>query len=275
MTISDFLNKQSEVNKEDLINMIKLIPVFIIYRLIISNLILKPLSKFVKPQHRYKFVHRGFDCIDYIISTILGMLSFRNKSYGHCSYYYFDCREHIDNQPNITFISNFEKIYYYYFGLYYLSDVFWISTTKDVLMLIVHHCLTIGWVVSFALLPLPPVCLTGGLLHDYVDVFLYSGKIASYFNIKIVSDTLLILFAISFFYLRILNCGSIYYIGSISNTPQRHTLYFRTLFTFLYCCHLIWGYQIVNAVRKILLGDKIHDTRSDREDDREKNKKKN
>ena len=264
MKILDLLSQETVVDKTDVFYMIPCAALYAVYRLLVSNFVLKPISKHIKPKNQYKFIHRGFDCIHYVMCTIIGVFAFLKRPYGHCSYYYFDCRQYLDNAPAETVITYFEKVYYYLFAAYYFSDIFWIRTTKDIPILIVHHSITIGWILSFALIPLPPVCLTGGLLHDYVDFFLYSGKVATYFDYQKLANVLLILFAISFFWLRILNCGSIYYTGSISDTPQRHTLYFRTLFSFLYMCHLIWGYQIVMALKRIFTGDKIHDTRSDR-----------
>jgi len=267
--IFQFLSQETTICAKDLLYFIPFTGLFIIYRLIVSNYILKPISKQLPEKTREKFIHRGFDCIHYITSTTIGTLAFLQRPYAHCPFYFCDCREFIGYTGPAAICSVFEKVYYFYFGAYYISDAFWISTTKDIKMLIVHHFLTGGMIVTLALVSRPVVTLSISLLHDWVDVFLYSGKIATYFQKQRLADFLLVLFALSFFYLRLFNCAAILFVGCTGEHPQPTHYYTyiisRVLFGFLYCCHLIWGYQIIKALQKVLLGAKVHDTRSDDE----------
>lgn len=231
-----------------------------------NKFVLTPLSKFVSKENRYKFVHRGFDCIHYILCTIIGVLSFLQRPYRACAFYFGDCRKF--NVSTGDFVcSIFQKIYFYVFIGYYLSDVFWIRTTKDIPILCFHHTITLTMLITSILSARPVAGISIMVLHDIVDMFLYSGKIAGYLKIKPLSDTLLVLFATTFVYFRLFNLAIIIYVCTTDKSEQKHgkipyTLG-RVFLYFLYVCHLIWGSQIARAVKKIIFqGDVIHDTRS-------------
>jgi len=267
MQLFELLGQETTITYSDLKLLLFCIPAFCLYRILVSKFLLIPLSKHVVEKNRYKFVHRGFDCIHYFTSAILGTLAFLQRPYAHCPFYFVDCLKFIICTGDNCVCSLFEKIYYFYFVSYYLSDVFWISTTKDIKMLVFHHTITIVMVVCTAVCARPASGLSTMVLHDWSDIFLYSGKISSYLNWKKASDMLLLIFAGSFIYLRLFNVLVIVWAIFADPTPQPHHskfwLFGRSLMFGLYMCHIIWGYQIIKALVNIFKGDKIRDTRSD------------
>ena len=276
MNLWNYLAQETTINVYDLFYFIPFVAIFILYRIFMNKFILKPLSKHVAEKSREKFINRGFDAFHYIISSILGTLAFSQRPYFHCPFYFCDCREYIGYTGPEAICSIFEKIYYFYFSSYYISDALWVHTTKDIYMLIVHHILTFGMIITLALVSRPVVTLAIPILHDWVDVFLYWGKIFSYLQWKKLADIFLIIFGISFYYLRLFNCAAILYVGCTGDHPQptHYWTYIisRSLFAFLYICHIIWGYQIFYAAKRLLSNnnEKIHDTRSDRDSDEQK-----
>ena len=267
--LHNFLSSQTSISSRDL----KLLPLyagcFAIYRLIVSNKILKPLSQFVPEKNRYKFVHRSFDCLHYFTSALLGTFAVLLQPYWHCPFYFVDCGKYIGCTGDEFMCNVLEKIYYFYFASYYLSDVLWLHTSPNgIKILIFHHIVTNVLTVWLALVARPALCFSVMILHDWVDIFLYSGKVCNYIGAKKASDVFMILFAVSFFYLRIFGCGTVIKVYMTENEEQPHhyILYqcVRVVSTFLYVCHLIWASQILAAIKKIFFeGDAIHDTRSD------------
>jgi hypothetical protein len=108
------------------------------------------------------------------------------------------------------------------------------------------------------------------LLHDWVDVFLYFGKITSCLKMSILSNISFVIFTIAFYYLRLFNFGKIILIIWFHDVGEQTCSIFvyqfgKCMFIFLYCCHIIWGLQIFRAFRKVITQGKqwIRDTRSD------------
>lgn len=276
MSLLEYLRSETTIAGTDIKYVLLAACVFAVYRLLVSNLFLKPLSILVSEKHRYKFVHRGFDAIHYLTASIIGLLAFSQRPYGHCPFYFLNCRPYIGCTGENVVCSVFEKIYYYVFSAYYFSDVLWIKTNKTYVIFTFHHIMTLGMLYVCILSARHVVGMSIMLLHDCVDVFLYVGKITSYLEIKKISDISFLIFAVSFLYLRLFGCLGIIYIIVTDEKPQPHHYwaYFigRTFFCGLYCCHIIWGSQIIKALIKIFQGDKIHDTRSDPADDKKTQK---
>ena len=266
MFLSDYLAQETTMSTSDIKYILVFATCYGIYRMIMNKFVLTPLSKFVSKENRYKFIHRGFDCIHYVTCAIIGVLSFLQRPYRVCAFYFGDCRKY--NLCTGDFIcSVFQKIYFYVFIGYYLSDVFWIHTTKDIPILCFHHTITLTMMITCILTARPVAGISIMVLHDIVDMFLYSGKIAGYLKIKPLSDTPLVIFATTFVYFRLFNLAIIIYTCATDKSEQYHNKVAytlgRTFLCFLYCCHLIWGSQIARAVKKIIFqGDVIHDTRS-------------
>ena len=279
MIFDYILSQQTEIKLSDLKYVFISAAIYAVYRVIINETLLKPLSNFVTEKNRYKFVHRGFDCFHYIICSIIGIIAFSQRRYGHCPFYFLNCENYIQC-TGVFMCTVLEKIYFFIFASYYISDVLWIKTTKDIPILIFHHSVTIGMIVLSVIVARPIIGMSIMLLHDIVDLFLYTGKITSYLEIKKLSNFSFITFAALFFYLRLFGCASIIYIICFKDKTEQPHHYWgyviaRTLFCFLYCCHLLWGIQIVKAILKIFKGDKIHDTRSDQADNKNVCKEKN
>lgn len=246
--------------------------IYAIGRTTINRLILTPLSAFVPVEkQKIKFVHRGFDFLHYFISTVLGTLAFMTRPYAHCWAYILDCKEYLGQTGNVFTCSVLEKIYYVYFTSYYVSDVLWIKTTNDVKMLIFHHFFTLSLIFSCVIVARPVYGLSLMLLHDYGDTFLYFGKVCIYFGKKSIADVSLFIFAALFFWLRIFGVASIIYTlyayDKINVQTKLPYLYYYacSMLCFLYCLHLIWGFDILRALFKVLITKSTnpHDTRSD------------
>jgi hypothetical protein len=270
MEFREYLASETTIQAKDILLIIICSVIFGIFRVIINRLILRPLSVFANKNKREKFVNRGFDLIHYWISTILGTLAFSQRPYFHCPFYMLDCAEYVRQTGEFFTCSVLEKIYYIYFASYYFSDIFWVHTSGDTKILIFHHICTIILIATCVIVARPVFGLSIMLLHDYGDAFLYLGKVATYIGKKTLADISLVIFAILFFWLRLFGCASIIYIIVKINKiyPQTHHVglyYFADItFCFLYCCHIVWGIDIIRAVIKVFKGSNVHDTRSDK-----------
>ena len=266
MFVSNYLAQETTIKQSDIKYIFIAAGCYGIYRVLMNKKILTPLSKFVAEKNRQKFIHRGFDCIHYVLCGLIGTLSFLQRPYGHCAFYFADCQKY--NICTGEFVcSLFQKIYVYFFAAYYISDIFWIRTTKDIPIMCIHHTITLSMTLICILAARPAAGIATMVLHDIVDIFLYIGKIATYFGIKKISDVSLVIFAIAFFYLRLFNLLTIIYnvIADKTEQPHHRILYIigRSMLVLLYGCHLVWGSQIIKAAIKVFKGDKIHDTRSE------------
>ena len=266
---ADFLSSGTTIGTEDVKYLPLTVLAYALYRFVITKFFLTPLSNFVNKDIRYKFIHRGFDCIHYIMSSIIGTLAMASRPYAHCPFYFVDCAEYIGCTGPAAVCSVFEKIYYFTFTSYYLSDILWLRTSPNgIKVLIFHHIMTCGMVYACGVVARPVIGFSIMLLHDWVDIFLYSGKITNYLGLKKASDVLMVIFAITFFYLRLFGCATILKIIFTEKLDQPHHywtyLIARIFLGGLYLCHITWGLQILNALKKIFFkGDSIHDTRSD------------
>jgi len=167
------------------------------------------------------------------------------------------------------FISSLlEKIYFINFASYYVSDFFWIRTTSDIKMLVFHHTITLFLIFSCAVVARPVLGMSIMVLHDWGDAFLYMGKIATYLQKQKWADFSFYTFAILFFYFRIFGLATVIWaMFKEPNNQTHHVKLYRAAETavgFLYCCHIIWAYQILRVVYKILnKTSNPHDSRSD------------
>lgn len=268
MNLHEFLHSETTIRPSDVKYLAIASCVFAIYRVVISNFLIKPFSLLVAEKQRSKFVHRGFDAIHYITSTILGLLAMSQRPYAHCLFYYLDCGKFLGCSGTELICSVLEKVYYFYFTSYYISDLLWLKTNKEVFILLFHHTMTLSLlcltITSFSSVVSMPLML----LHDCGDFFLYIGKVTSYLGIKKVSDAAFVLFAISFFYFRWFVCASLgYTIIHEDVRPKTNVtpyLFGKWIFCGLFSCHVIWGYTIIKALIKIFKGEPIRDTRSDK-----------
>jgi hypothetical protein len=160
-----------------------------------------------------------------------------------------------------------EKVYYIIYIAYYLVDFFYTHTTTEPGVFKIHHVVTLSMVVSAIVLNSPAVGPSLMLLHEVVDVPLYTGKIFVYLGLELQQSIALCVFAISCTWFRIINYPIIcYHCACIAlSGPDKPVLYMITAGTMwvLYALHLIWEYKIIRNALKGLRGIAIHDDRSD------------
>lgn len=250
------------------------IPIFIcsffaymIYRLIMVKYVLKKIGTLLNVKFPIKFVHRAFDMIHYISDTILGTLALAQRPYGHCFYYAGDCKDFMWQNPNGFELTVFEKIYYIVFFTYYSVDVFFVYTTREPYLMILHHFVTLSEIVHCVYLQSPVVGLSIMLLHDITDTPLYMGKVLLYCRSKYLKDYCLVIFGISCTYFRIINYPMIVYnVFQVGYGTLIHpTVYYieESFLVVLYLMHVYWEYKIFTNVVEVFRGKPIHDNRSD------------
>ncbi|EAX91958.1 longevity assurance protein, putative [Trichomonas vaginalis G3] len=271
MQLVDYLTQETTIESKDILLIVISSCIYAVCRTMINRLVLRPLTAFVPVEkQKVKFINRGFDFLHYCVSTILGTLAFSTRPYAHCWFYILDCKQYLGQTGNAFQCSVLEKIYYIYFASYYVSDILWIRTTNDVVMLIFHHFFTLSLIFSCVIVARPVYGLCLMLLHDWGDTFLYLGKVLIYLGKPGYADYSLYFFGILFFWLRIFGVASILYTLYAYNSENKQTLHpylyycADAMLAFLYCLHLIWGWDILLAVRRVFNKSiEAHDTRSD------------
>lgn len=241
--------------------------VYMIYRLVMVNYVLKRIGRLLGVKCEMKFVHRTFDMIHYIVNTTLGIFALIQRPYGHCFYYAGDCKDFMWQNPSGFELTVFEKIYYIIFFTYYMVDIFFVYTTREPYLMILHHCVTLSEILNCVYLQSPVVGLSIMLLHDITDTPLYIGKVLLYCGSKKVKDYFLVIFGISCTYFRILNYPLIIYnVFRVGYGTKIHpTVYYieECFLVVLYMMHVFWEYKIYTNVVEVLHGKPIHDNRSD------------
>lgn len=270
MSFVEFLAQETTLTVYSFKTLIFTSVVFAIFRIIISKYYLQPFSRHVDISNQQKFIHRGFDSIHYILSTIIGTLAISQRPYARCPFYFNECEPFFAMTYPSFILTIFEKFYFMYFASYYISDLLWIRTTKDIPLLIFHHSVTIGLFYITIACQRPLFGLATMVLHDWADAFLYFGKITTYLKMRTLSDLSFVIFAILFFYLRLINFGKIIWAVWFHDVGEQTCTIFlykfgKCMLIFLYCCHVIWSVKIFQAVLKVLSHGKewIRDTRSD------------
>jgi hypothetical protein len=166
LTIGSYLAQETTFSVQSFFSVLITSAVFAFFRILISRYFLKPLSRFVDFKNQQKFIHRGFDCIHYIVSTLIGTLALMQRPYARCPFYVNECEPYFAMTYPEFILTIFEKIYFMYFASYYLSDIFWIKTTKDIPILIFHHSVTISLIYVSFTTQRPLFGLATMLLHD-------------------------------------------------------------------------------------------------------------
>jgi hypothetical protein len=270
------LTEETTITGADLPALLAASAGYLVYRLGLTQWILKPLSSFVthpnrekQDSQRSKFIHRSFDCVHYLTVVILGISAAFLRPYGRCPFAFFGCEKYAQQtEPYVC--SRIEKVYFFVFMSYYISDFPYIWTTSDVKMLIFHH------IVSFALMfcavrcGRPVITFSCNLLHDVVDVFLYLGKVLTYLNFKTLADISMLTFAATYFWLRLVNFATVIYSFWFLDVGEQrgHVWEYqacRVLVFGLLICHLIWFGLILKGLLKFATKGRqeIRDTRSD------------
>lgn len=251
------------------------VPAFAIYcvslfafRYIMTTYVLSKLGKMLKQKRLMKFVHRSYDLMHYLTSAFIGLLALTQTPYGHCVYWAKECKDILMPTEDAFKCTLIEKIYYLSFAGYYVVDIFYIWTSSEIGMMIVHHIATLSMIFFAIILRVPAIGLSVMLLHDVVDVPLYLGKILLYLNFHQAKDMCLYAFALMCTYFRVTNYPILVYNiwMNYKHITRLRPLYFftATLLLVLYGLHLIWKYKIFTNVVEIFQGKGVHDNRSDK-----------
>lgn len=260
------LKQLTTLGVEDIPLGIGIISGYGIYRLAMTNLVLKRIAKLLHVKNQFKFVHRSFDLIHYTCSALLGLAALVNRPYGHCIVWSKECGDYF-KQCDSYVLSMLEKIYFLMFTAYYVVDVFFIWTASDRGMMITHHTATLSMIFFSIALRVPVLGLVIMLLHDVVDLPLYTGKILLYLGYNNAKDYALVTFAIMCTWFRMLNYPTIVYhaINNASEVTFRKPLYCITcgLLCVLLLCHILWYWKIIEVVLDTIHGKQIRDNRSD------------
>ena len=267
LDISNELRQMTTVSAQDIPMYFQLCVLYLLFRLFMMHVVLKSIGKAAKVKRMTKFINRGFDMIHYIVSSIVGCVALLQRPYGHCFYYAKDCKDFLWQNPNGFELTVLEKIYYMLFFIYYSTDLFFVYTSSEPILLTFHHLVTLSEVANCVVLKSPVVGLSIMLLHDITDMPLYIGKVLIYLGSKHLKDVTLVIFAVACTYFRIINYPMIVYNVFIvgKNTEIYPALYhFEEKFLLvLYLMHIFWEYKIFQNIVGVLKGQKIHDNRSD------------
>lgn len=238
-----------------------------IYRIFMCYGVLKWVAKLIKPEKETKFIHRTFDLIHYFLSAVLGTLAVSGREYAHCFYYAVDCSAHVHQQPQCL-LTNLEKLYYMWFAAYYFVDVCFIWTATGPGAIAVHHAATVTMIALSVFCNAHIIGICVMVLHDWVDVPLYIGKVATYLGYNKVKDVSLIIMAVLYAYLRMFNYPVMIwhtYQSAAKDPLGIHDNFLKAevvLLCVLMCCHIWWFAKIIKGAIKMFTEGKIYDNRS-------------
>jgi hypothetical protein len=272
-----FLTESTTITSSDFPLILLSAVVYGIYRLILTKLLLEPLSKLVtnadpekQRSQRYRFIHRGFDLIHYTLGVFVGILAGYFLPYGRCPFFFPGCAPYAVQTRPVFICSRLEKAYYLLFVAYYISDIPFIGTTREIPLLVFHHAVCLSLEILAVLAGRPVITFSCNLLHDIVDIFLYAGKILTYLGFKRAAEISLILFAAAYLWFRLINFGLVIYtfwfvdVGEQVGYEKAYKACKWLVFGLLFC-HVIWFGKILGVIFDALnLGmRRIRDVRSD------------
>lgn len=248
-----------------------------LFRLFLTYLVIGQIAKLINFKNdfvRFKFTHRGYDCIHYWFSTILGFVAILKRPYYHCFYFTFNCGDEFLQQVEPTdrvIMSGFEKLYYMIFTAYYTVDFFFIWTNSaDKKLLFVHHITSISLILISIYIRTQVIGVNVMLLHDIVDAPLYLGKVCTYLELKNMQDIALLVFAAACTWFRMICLPGVIVNGVINISKRRpdHFYFYCTegcILLVLMYCHIYWFKRILMAAINIFTKgkDAICDNRSD------------
>lgn len=245
--------------------------VYATYRYVLTHAVFPKLGQICKidPKRNYKWSNRCFDLLHYVTSLLLGVFAILGRPYAHSFIWAPSYGSLIIPNPQAFECSVAEKVYVMMFLCYYIVDVFYLGSQSDEFFTGLHHVATLSLITGSIYLRQAPVCIAIMVLHDVVDVPLYTGKIATYLGYEKVKSVALLTFAVLCTWFRIINYPIIAFQSTMSaNTVEFAQKAFKADCTFLwvlYICHIKWFLDILKAVKEIIVGkpDAIRDNRSD------------
>jgi len=167
------------------------------------------------------------------------------------------------------------EIYWYYI----LECSFYISLSislcvdvkrKDFVEMIIHHIATIALITFSYMDNFYRVGSLIIILHDPCDVILQFGKMSKYLKYQRITDTMFVLFTLSWFVSRLVLLPSkivkavLFETPLVASKPHVHWVFCSMLIT-LQILHVVWFYFIIKAIQKVLKGQQATDTRSETE----------
>jgi hypothetical protein len=264
---SVYLRELTLVSKDD-IPLLAIVALFYsVYRAVMCRVVLQTFAKILRVKNEVKFIHRTFDCIHYVVTTVIGAVALGMRPYWLCTYWAKNCGEFMGQNPNGFECTVLEKIYYMLFAAYYIVDLGYVWTVNEPKLILLHHFLTLSMVFACVVLRSAVTGLSIMLLHDLVDLPLYLGKVLLYLGFSRSKDFCLWLFVILCTWLRIINFPFIIKICiQVSISAHFHRTVYRVSCGFLcalYGLHLIWQWKILTNIWGIIKGQAVHDNRSD------------
>ncbi|CAZ69354.1 Longevity-assurance (LAG1) family protein [Emiliania huxleyi virus 99B1] len=256
-----------------------------ILRTFVMIYILDPLSEImVRPERVLKFQQSAWRFVLYSIATISSIIVFMTDDTVD-----FKESSFFENWPLYNPGSGIKFMYALYAGFYIHQTVYIFGDERldDFNEHVFHHAITlvlvyVSWVFNFTKIGF--FIMT---LHDGSDVFLELAKCMNYAKeirprLSIISDVSFIIFASSFFYLR-LYLYPVYAIGSIVNpydacahvscalyeggvsysycaSKPIYTVAIAAL-TSLYILQVMWAGRIINVIAKVIAGNPLEDSR--------------
>lgn len=264
------LLEPANIDKTDIPGFVVLCLVMGAYRLFMCGFVLKRICKALKvvPAKQLKFIHRSFDMIHYISACILGTIAVSKRPYFRCFFNAIECGDVLTQTPEVNMIL-LEKIYYFMFTAYYIVDAFFIWTGNGTTVMIIHHVATLSMIVMSFLCNGHNIGITIMILHDWVDVPLYIGKVASYVKgWNKIADAGLVTMAIMYTWFRMINLPFVAYHtwhAALFKPVHVHLNLFyiaaSILFVLLFC-HVYWYWKIIKGAIRMFKKGEVVDTRS-------------
>ncbi len=256
-----------------------------ILRTFVMLYILYPLSEImVRPERILKFQQSAWRFVLYSIATISAVVVFMTDNTVD-----FKQPSFFEEWPFYNPGNGIKFMYSLYAGFYIHQSVYLFSDERldDFNEHVFHHAITlvlvcVSWTFNFTKIGF--FIMT---LHDGSDVFLELAKCMNYAKelrprLSIVSDVSFIIFASSFFYLR-LYMYPLYAIGSVLNpydacahascalyeggvslsycaSKPVYTVAIVAL-TSLYILQVMWAFRIINVIAKVIAGHPLEDSR--------------
>jgi ceramide synthetase len=232
-----------------------------------NKLVDKKITKFIEALWRFMFY--SFFCV----------LGIRALFFPSTAPWVLDTRQHWEGWP-LQPISDSIKFYYQIELAAYIHQLMWTEVSRsDTVEMVLHHLTTI-MLVSFSFLTsFTRIGSSIFLVHDLSDVFLEAAKVFNYTSkakghkwASTFCDTLFVLFAVSFFVLRLIVYPRYLVYSLVVEAPEIMGMWpcywvFATLLVVLQCLHVFWFYLIARMVPSLLQTGIQKDERSDDEDD--------
>lgn len=244
-----FLHQVSPVDWNDLPVFFGVVVVYAIFRILMTTLVLKRIAQLVKPKYPGKFIDRAFDMIHYCTSGAIGTIALYRRPYFTCCMWALHCAEDFKQAPACV-LTGLEKVYFMLFVAYYLVDIGFLWSNRDWPVFLLHHVITIVMITGCLILNVQVVGMCIMVLHDIVDVPMYVGKICIYLGYRNLQEVSLLIMAVLWAYLRMVNLPIIIYHGIMNGL--RETPFYPALYAFicsllfvLMCCHVHWFSKIV------------------------------